>query len=485
MAKSLSHPPMVFISFKWSGFSENSGNVTNCRCEYSVPWSVSDTTITVTNTLSYAGSINGADALYVQGLWFSSLVFGSSANGNNFNKENMTNYLNRPLMPLDGSPMDEIVAGGSAPLNLSSFTGPQIYCGLDNVGETNGLNPDRFIAICDGNFTYPVTTYGFNCPSKSVEIVDPLLTPKPFDKAALYPNNTDLASMSKSGYGFFLAMPTHSNDTQNGVQAINFGSFIKNQVTTWTCFVNTEERNSTTSCHPESDSTDYGNGLLDCSFESIGESIKSNTTPFSDSTLTLTLFQIWQAIDKGSQNGSSMTEQFLASGSIRSDPWLADISQVDNITFATRFTALFNTLLMIVNQFGDPPIPWINSTSQTPPTLLPFTVVKCNWLWFGILLFTSLLLIVCSVLSAWLRYSVNTPDIMGYVSSLTIENPYARIVEVEHGSGSALDGLDRTRLMKNVRVRIGDVWQGEKIGKLAFAIEGPEVAEFQKGKKVV
>jgi hypothetical protein len=77
------------------------------------------------------------------------------------------------------------------------------------------------------------------------------------------------------------------------------------------------------------------------------------------------------------------------------------------------------------------------------------------------------------------------PDILGYVSSMTIENPYTSIPGVPLGSGSTLNGLERSKLLRNVRVRIGDVREAGKSGKIALAAEGEGVVRCKKGRKFV
>jgi hypothetical protein len=83
---------------------------------------------------------------------------------------------------------------------------------------------------------------------------------------------------------------------------------------------------------------------------------------------------------------------------------------------------------------------------------LPFTIVRCNWDYIAILTALSIFLIVCALFGAWLRYRIDTPEILGYVSAMTIDNPDISIPGVELGSASSLDGLQRTQLLKDLRV---------------------------------
>ena len=78
-------------------------------------------------------------------------------------------------------------------------------------------------------------------------------------------------------------------------------------------------------------------------------------------------------------------------------------------------------------------------------------------------------LISYTILNAWLRYHTVIPDTMGYVSSMTIENPYISIPGIIPGAGSTLSGMERTKLLRSMRVRIGDLHPGQEFGKLVLA----------------
>jgi len=65
----------------------------------------------------------------------------------------------------------------------------------------------------------------------------------------------------------------------------------------------------------------------------------------------------------------------------------------------------------------------------------------------------------------WLRYVNIAPDVFGYISSLTKGDEYFD----EGMNGGVLDGLERTRQMGEVTVKVGDVRPMENIGLVAFA----------------
>lgn len=105
------------------------------------------------------------------------------------------------------------------------------------------------------------------------------------------------------------------------------------------------------------------------------------------------------------------------------------------------------------------------------------------WPWIAADFASCLVLLVAGVLCHWLRVHTLAPDIFGYVSSLTRDNPYFDLPN----NGSALSGLDRARLMKKVKVKIGDMNAGKEseVGKIGVArldAGGRQVVGLTKGK---
>lgn len=54
---------------------------------------------------------------------------------------------------------------------------------------------------------------------------------------------------------------------------------------------------------------------------------------------------------------------------------------------------------------------------------------------------------------------------LGFVASMTYDNPYVVLPE----GGATLDAMERARLLRDLRVRIGDVRIEEDVGHVAFA----------------
>ena len=99
-------------------------------------------------------------------------------------------------------------------------------------------------------------------------------------------------------------------------------------------------------------------------------------------------------------------------------------------------------------------------------------------------LMSNTVLLAAAVISFWLRKQTLAPDIFGYVSSLTRDNPNIRLPE----GGTALSGLDRARLLKDMRVRIVDVGSSDGVGRVILAhADAPPVMVrgLEKGKHYV
>lgn len=84
-----------------------------------------------------------------------------------------------------------------------------------------------------------------------------------------------------------------------------------------------------------------------------------------------------------------------------------------------------------------------------------YEVFVCDKRWLIILLVSAIALLACVLAGLVLKYfSTSAPDVVGYVSSLTRDNPY--VASIVPAGGSTLDGFDRARLLKNVRIKLAD-----------------------------
>jgi hypothetical protein len=291
------------------------------------------------------------------------------------------------------------------------------------------------------------------------------------------------------GSGFFLDFNTGFNPQSFG-QDMVFGSFYNSQVTLWSCLLYVTTRDISFTCSQLAEEPDT-EAYLRCEVYHMGIASVSTSTPFSNSSLASNIFEHWPQVDPASLGMSSLTEQFLAQGA-NFTPSLVDLSKLDNYTFASRLTTIFNTYIQTPqsNSPGDPlPSDNLNSsnvlldTFHNPLPFPPFVLVSCNWVWFGILSFASTFLVICASLSIWLSHSLSTPDLMGYVSTMVQHNPHIS----DTGNGPRLDntlnGLERAKLLKRVRVQIRDVRSDGEGGQFALTSDVKNLPKTGKGRK--
>ena len=123
-------------------------------------------------------------------------------------------------------------------------------------------------------------------------------------------------------------------------------------------------------------------------------------------------------------------------------------------------------------------------------------VYRTNMTWATILIAVSIVLLLCALISLVLRFFIVVPDILGYVSTLTRDNPdmdlsiYSKDSSSSSGSNdsrqndnsstasrsnikglSLLNGIDRSRRFRDLRVRIADVAPEENVGHIALVGE--------------
>ncbi|KNG46211.1 hypothetical protein TW65_97105 [Stemphylium lycopersici] len=85
--------------------------------------------------------------------------------------------------------------------------------------------------------------------------------------------------------------------------------------------------------------------------------------------------------------------------------------------------------------------------------------------WFAIItIVISLFLVAAALVALVLGILTKAPDTLGYVSTSARDNPYVTTQVASH-----LDGLEAARVLRNVRVRIGDVHMAAEVGHVAFA----------------
>ncbi|KAE8451020.1 hypothetical protein EG329_004692 [Mollisiaceae sp. DMI_Dod_QoI] len=101
--------------------------------------------------------------------------------------------------------------------------------------------------------------------------------------------------------------------------------------------------------------------------------------------------------------------------------------------------------------------------------------------WLVIFLLSDLVMLLAAITGVYFSRKTIVPDCLGFVSSLAKESPYIRMPDV----GINMDGMDKAKLVKDMKVRLGDVSEFEggnsQIGRLAFA-RMEETTKVKRGK---
>ena len=118
-----------------------------------------------------------------------------------------------------------------------------------------------------------------------------------------------------------------------------------------------------------------------------------------------------------------------------------------------------NILGLVNNQTTDQP--FMNATIGT--RTISTEVYRANRLWIGILLFTTILLQILAISRLMLQAFIRGPDVLGFASSMTRDNPYVPLP----AGGSHLDGPERARRLRDVRLELTDVRPEDENGYLA------------------
>ncbi|XPS92069.1 hypothetical protein M3J09_001475 [Ascochyta lentis] len=108
-------------------------------------------------------------------------------------------------------------------------------------------------------------------------------------------------------------------------------------------------------------------------------------------------------------------------------------------------------------------------------------VYRVDWKWFAVLLSCSLVLLFAAYAGLVLKYLSVAPDIIGYASSLTMLNPYVP----SPTGGTTLHGLERTALLHDLPVRIGDVCPSEPVGAIALAANDGRVVGLDRRRRYI
>jgi hypothetical protein len=160
-----------------------------------------------------------------------------------------------------------------------------------------------------------------------------------------------------------------------------------------------------------------------------------------------------------------------------------DLSGIPIEEFSKRFTTILNTyyqatispstrLGTLIPDIFDPnslvhntkPVRNTTATAHT----ISSTIYQRHWEWVIFGLVASIAMLAVAITGISLNRLVTAPDIYGYVSSMTRDNPYFPVPP----NGCTLDGAHRATLLRDVTVRLEDVAPDKDVGHLAFTIAG-------------
>ncbi|KLP22460.1 Uncharacterized protein LW94_14566 [Fusarium fujikuroi] len=104
---------------------------------------------------------------------------------------------------------------------------------------------------------------------------------------------------------------------------------------------------------------------------------------------------------------------------------------------------------------------FMNTTMGTRITTID--VYSAQRIWVGLLLFTTMVLQILAICGLIIEILIQGPDVLGFASTLTRDNPFVPLP----AGGSHLDGPERARCLKNMRLELVDVRPEDETGYLA------------------
>jgi hypothetical protein len=100
--------------------------------------------------------------------------------------------------------------------------------------------------------------------------------------------------------------------------------------------------------------------------------------------------------------------------------------------------------------------------------------------WLALLLASATVLLATGLAGSVLSWRTRVPDMLGYVASMTYNNRYLRL---PNSRGGVLDAMQRARMLRDLRVSVGDVGGAAAgVGHVAFT-SWEDVRALEKGRK--
>jgi hypothetical protein len=212
-----------------------------------------------------------------------------------------------------------------------------------------------------------------------------------------------------------------------------------------------------------------------------------NLTPLRDESLAWQYFNLFSVasgyFDSVSHyTTNSLTEEYMKYGSSplafagRQLP--TNLSKIAGSDLTERLGRLMNSFwipsLDPIHIVGDTPSaadisdngsPFGFSGVETTAQVMTLEdIYVCHDAWLGILLISALVLLLSAFVGLCLKFMTKGPEIFGHISSFTRDNPYVNVLP----GGSTLNGFERAKLLKDVKIRLGDVRSGiNNVGHIA------------------
>lgn len=169
------------------------------------------------------------------------------------------------------------------------------------------------------------------------------------------------------------------------------------------------------------------------------------------------------------QSGVTGYDQEIADSSLnRGDDMATQLGKLINTYYEITFTSD-----ILSSKYKDAPGGIFNTTIATQVD--GYAVFEVHWAWFGVLVFSCVLLLAFGVTGIILDSQTIGPDILGFASSLTRDNRYIKLDDgdVEQGvASSSKNAYETMSDMKHHRVMLMDVRGHEEVGKIALASVG-------------
>ena len=154
----------------------------------------------------------------------------------------------------------------------------------------------------------------------------------------------------------------------------------------------------------------------------------------------------------------------------------SNLSATEN-SFSTWWSAFRNLVEDTTSPFISP---FIGATTTAKVTTVE-EIFVCNFAWLVLLLASSGIIFVTGGVALILKRKTLAPEIFGFVTSMTYDNPYVKIGNGALGGGTTMDAMERAKLLKDVKVYIGDVQGDADVGHIAMAA-GVPLRKLERGR---